>query len=143
MTPQTPVRNLRRKETKREADLKDQCYRVEGGKWKRPKKNEDPARSVGRPSGNEDEEWPALSKSERVGHPRRHARMRAWRLEADDNPGGEPEVILRAAPELGEQVVSLNDAPREPVGDLGINAAAQGQGKGGRAKTGGAIMRAA
>src|SRR5260370_32108563 len=53
----------------------------------------------------------------------------AYELEPNDNPGGEPKVILRTASELRQQVVSLT-APIEPVGNLGINAASEGHRKG-------------
>ena len=64
-----------------------------------------------------------------------------YRLEPDDNPGGEPEVILRTASELRQQVVSLNYAPSEFVGDFGINAASERHRKGRVSGTRGAIMR--
>lgn len=63
------------------------------------------------------------------------------RLEPDDNPGGDPKVILRTASELRQQVVSLNYAPSELVGDLGINSASKRQRKGRVSETPGAIMR--
>jgi hypothetical protein len=63
------------------------------------------------------------------------------RLEANDDPGGDPKVILRTASELRQQVVSLNYAPSELVGDFGINAASERQRKGRISGTRGAIMR--
>jgi hypothetical protein len=64
-----------------------------------------------------------------------------YRLEANDNPGGDPKVILRTASELRQQVVSLYYAPRELVGDPGINAASERQRKGRISETRGAIVR--
>jgi hypothetical protein len=55
---------------------------------------------------------------------------RALRLEPNDNLGGEPKVILRTASELRQQVVSLNYAPSELAGDLGIYAASERHRKG-------------
>jgi hypothetical protein len=64
-----------------------------------------------------------------------------YRLEPDDNPGGDPKVVLRAASELRQQVVSLNYAPSELVGDPGINAASERHRKGRIPETRRAIMR--
>ena len=38
-----------------------------------------------------------------------------FRSEPEENPGGEPKVVLRSACELRHQIVSLNQAPMNPV----------------------------
>ena len=66
-----------------------------------------------------------------------------FRSKFDENPGGEPKVILRAASELRQQVVHLNQAPMNPAGQLRIDAAPERHGEGRAPEPPGAVMRSA
>ena len=66
-----------------------------------------------------------------------------FRSEFDQNPGGQPKVILRAASELRQQVVHLNQAPMNPTGQLRIDAAPERHGEGRAPETPNAVMRSA
>lgn len=53
-----------------------------------------------------------------------------YRSEPDDNPGGEPKVILGPASELRHQIVCLNQPPMNAVDHLCIDATSQRQSEG-------------